>query len=56
MSNTTLADRRSDDEDSEGIEINLNHGDEDETTEQDKDEDNMPNAIALESSLEFAQR
>uniref|UniRef100_A0A1I8NAG5 ZP domain-containing protein n=1 Tax=Musca domestica TaxID=7370 RepID=A0A1I8NAG5_MUSDO len=55
MSNTTLADRRSDDEDSEGTEINLNHGDEDETTEQDKDEDNMPNAIALESSLEFAQ-
>ncbi|XP_075147853.1 uncharacterized protein LOC142221881 [Haematobia irritans] len=58
MSNSTLRDRRTDEEDSE-VDINLHMNDGDDNDEEDitydKDEDHGPNAIALESSLEFAQ-
>lgn len=48
MSNATLRDRRTQDENT----TSTNHEDE----EHGQNEDNIPNAIALESSLEFAQR
>ncbi|XP_073815455.1 uncharacterized protein [Musca autumnalis] len=60
MSNATLRDVRSDDDydddrGAEGTESNLDVNDEGENAAEDKDEDGMPNAIALESSLAFAQ-
>uniref|UniRef100_A0A1I8NR90 ZP domain-containing protein n=1 Tax=Stomoxys calcitrans TaxID=35570 RepID=A0A1I8NR90_STOCA len=61
MSNSTLRERRLDSEDNEAdIKLHINSGNGDDDVEdgyditEDKNDDNSPNAIALESSLEFA--